>query len=106
MKKIIFITLTLLFTFSSFVCQESQEMTNTSFEKVNKANYGLGSGVSLNFDDSTHIFNIGGMVQPRFLNTTIGDSGQDSKNYFQCGKPLKSIFLWQPPENHFFVATP
>ena len=82
MKKNIFIILTLLFTFSSFVCQESQEMTNTSFEKVNKANYGLGSGVSLNFDDSTHIFNIGGMVQPRFLNTTIGDSAQDSKNYF------------------------
>ena len=42
MKKNIFITLTLLFTFSSFVCQESQEMSNTSFEKVNKANYGLG----------------------------------------------------------------
>ena len=82
MKKNIFIILTLLFTFSSFVCQESQEMTNTSFEKVNKTNYGLGSGVSLNFDDSTHIFNIGGMVQPRFLNTTIGDSTQDSKNYF------------------------
>ena len=82
MKKNIFITLSLLFTFSSFVCQESQEMSNTSFEKVNKANYGLGSGVSLNFDDSTHIFNIGGMVQPRFLNTTIGDSAQDSKNYF------------------------
>ena len=57
-------------------------MNESSYEKNNSYKYQLGSGVEFNFDDSTHIFKIGGMAQSRFLNTSLNDSLSESLNYF------------------------
>jgi len=46
-------------------------MNESSYEKNNSYKYQLGSGIEFNFDDSTHIFKIGGMAQSRFLNTSL-----------------------------------
>lgn len=82
MKKNIFTFLVLLFSFNSLISQESEEFSRASFESVNKATYSLGTGVVLNFDDSTHLFTIGGMVQPRFLNKQSDDSTIAPQNFF------------------------
>ena len=57
-------------------------MNESSYEKNNSYKYQLGSGVEFNFDDSTHIFKIGGWLQSRFLNTSLNDSLSESLNYF------------------------
>ena len=81
MKKIIVVILTSLFSLN-FLSQEAQFVNENSYEKNNSYKYQLGSGVELNFDDSTHIFKIGGMAQSRFLNTSLNDSLSKSLNYF------------------------
>ena len=81
MKKIIVVILTSLFSLN-FLSQEAQFINENSYEKNNSYKYQLGSGVEFNFDDSTHIFKIGGMAQSRFLNTSLNDSLSESLNYF------------------------
>ena len=81
MKKIIVVILTSLFSLN-FLSQEAQFINENSYEKNNSYKYQLGSGVEFNFDDSTHIFKIGGMAQSRFLNTSLNDSLSKSLNYF------------------------
>ena len=80
-KTILTFFLTSLFSLN-FICQEAQLMNESSYEKNNSYKYQLGSGVEFNFDDSTHIFKIGGMAQSRFLNTNLNDSLSNSLNYF------------------------
>ncbi|MEK9619835.1 MAG: hypothetical protein VW078_07050, partial [Flavobacteriales bacterium] len=80
-KTILAFFLTSLFSLN-FFCQEAQLMNESSYEKNNSYKYQLGSGVEFNFDDSTHIFKIGGMAQSRFLNTSLNDSLSESLNYF------------------------
>jgi hypothetical protein len=80
-KTIIAFFLTFLFSLN-FLSQEAQFMNESSYEKNNSYKYQLGSGVEFNFDDSTHIFKIGGMAQSRFLNTSLVDSLSKSLNYF------------------------
>lgn len=82
MKKII-VLLILTFLFSlNFLSQEAQLENESSYENSNSYKYQLGSGVVFNFDDSTHVFKIGGMAQSRFLNTNFVDSLSESLNYF------------------------
>ena len=82
MKKItIAFFLTSLFSLN-FISQEAQLINESSYEKNNSYKYQLGSGLEFNFDDSTHIFKIGGMAQSRFLNTSLNDSLYESLNYF------------------------
>ena len=70
MKKItVVFFLTYLFSLN-FIAQEAQFMNESSYEKNNSYKYQLGSGIEFNFDDSTHIFKIGGMAQD--LLYTIG----------------------------------
>ncbi|MBM77339.1 MAG: hypothetical protein CL846_02550 [Crocinitomicaceae bacterium] len=73
--------ISLLF-FNYLYSQETQEFTNSTFEKNNEYSYSLGNGILFNFDDSTHLFKIGGMAQPSFLNSRFDDTTQNSKNYF------------------------
>ena len=80
-KTIVAFFLTFLFSLN-FLSQEAQFMNESSYEKNNSYKYQLGSGVEFNFDDSTHIFKIGGMAQSRFLNTSLVDSLSKSLNYF------------------------
>ena len=80
-KTIVAFFLTFLFSLN-FFSQEAQFMNESSYEKNNSYKYQLGSGIEFNFDDSTHIFKIGGMAQSRFLNTSLVDSLSESLNYF------------------------
>ena len=80
-KTIVALFLTSLFSLN-FICQEAKLMNESSYEKNNSYKYQLGSGVEFNFDDSSHIFKIGGMAQSRFLNTSLNDSLSESLNYF------------------------
>ena len=80
-KTIVAFFLTSLFSLN-FFSQEAQFMNESSYEKNNSYKYQLGSGIEFNFDDSTHIFKIGGMAQSRFLNTSLVDSLSESLNYF------------------------
>jgi hypothetical protein len=82
MKKII-VLLILTFLFSlNFLSQEAQLENESSYENSNSYKYQLGSGIVFSFDDSTHVFKIGGMAQSRFLNTNFVDSLSESLNYF------------------------
>ena len=80
-KTIVAFFLSSLFSLN-FISQEAQFINESSYEKNNSYKYQLGSGVEFNFDDSTHIFKIGGMAQSRFLNTSLNDSLSESLNYF------------------------
>ena len=80
MKKIT-LAFFLAYLFSlNFISQEAQLINESSYEKNNSFKYQLGSGVQFNFDDSTHIFKIGGMAQSRFLNTSLNDSLSENLN--------------------------
>ena len=82
-----FLTL-LVFIITQYVGQETQELSASTFEKNNQYTYSLGNGILFNFDDSTHLFKIGGMAQPRFLRTIYDDSAYNSENFFRCEKSL------------------
>jgi hypothetical protein len=71
--------------------QESQENIDVTLEKVNEYTYELGNGILFNFDDSTHIFQIGGMIQPRFLHSRIEDSTMSATNYFGVKRSYFSL---------------
>ena len=71
-KTIVAFFLSSLFSLN-FISQEAQFLNESSYEKNNSYKYQLGSGVEFNFDDSTHIFKIGGMAQSRFLNTSLNE---------------------------------
>ena len=62
--------------------QEVQLINESSYDKNNSYKYQLGSGLVFNFDDSTHVFKIGGMVQSRYLNENFKDSLTEAFNYF------------------------
>ena len=72
----------LVFIIAQYVGQETQEFSASTFEKNNQYSYNLGNGILFNFDDSTHLFKIGGMAQPRFLHTRYDDSAYNSENFF------------------------
>ena len=72
----------LVFIIAQYVGQETQELSASTFEKNNQYTYSLGNGILFNFDDSTHLFKIGGMAQPRFFHTRFDDSTYNSENFF------------------------
>ena len=81
MRKIF---LTLLLSISlvcSTLAQISLDINDASYEKSNDYVYTLGEGISFNFDDSVHIFRIGGMAQFRYLNMQNNDSLNSAENY-------------------------
>ena len=89
MRKI-FLTILLNISFvCSILAQISLDINDASYEKSNDYVYTLGEGISFNFDDSVHIFRIGGMAQFRYLNMQNNDSLNSAENY----RPyLKKIF--------------
>ena len=66
MKKWIFLMISLL-AIESVFSQETQENLKFTQEKVNEYTYELGNGILFNFDDSMHVFQMGGIIQPRFF---------------------------------------
>ena len=72
----------LVFIIAQCFGQETQEFSASTFEKNNQYSYSLGNGILFNFDDSTYLFKIGGMAQPRFLHTRYDDSAFNSENFF------------------------
>ena len=71
--------------------QEVQLINESSYDKNNSYKYQLGSGLVFNFDDSTHVFKIGGMVQSRYLNENFKDSLTEAFNYFGIKRFQKDI---------------
>jgi hypothetical protein len=56
-------------------------MNEAVYEENNDYAYSLGNGISFNFDDSNHVFRIGGMAQFRYLNSRAEDSLISPSNY-------------------------
>ena len=90
MKKIISI-ISLYAIITTVHAQESNQDISASFDKNNDYTYNLGSGILFNFDDSTHMFQIGGMSQPRFLNSRVNDTTLDPGNYFGIKRSYFSL---------------
>lgn len=90
MKKIISI-ISLFAIITTVHAQESNQDISASFDKNNDYTYNLGSGILFNFDDSTHMFQIGGMSQPRFLNSRVNDTTLDPGNYFGIKRSYFSL---------------
>ena len=90
MKKIISI-ISLFAIILTINAQESNQNISASFDKNNDYTYNLGSGIEFNFDDSTHLFQIGGMSQPRYLNTRVNDSTLSPGNYFGIKRSYFSL---------------
>ena len=90
MKKIISI-ISLYAIITTVHAQESNQDISASFDKNNDDTYNLGSGILFNFDDSTHMFQIGGMSQPRFLNSRVNDTTLDPGNYFGIKRSYFSL---------------
>tara|TARA_B110000037_G_scaffold246_1_gene247 strand:+ start:420 stop:1697 length:1278 start_codon:yes stop_codon:yes gene_type:complete len=90
MKKIISI-ISLFAIITTVYAQESNQDISASFDKNNDYTYNLGSGILFNFDDSTHMFQIGGMSQPRFLNSRVNDTTLDPGNYFGIKRSYFSL---------------
>jgi hypothetical protein len=82
MIKRYFSLLTALVLIGQYFGQEAQEFSSSTFEKNNQYSYSLGNGILFNFEDSTHLFKIGGMAQPRFLHNRYDDSTYNSNNFF------------------------
>ena len=90
MKKIISI-ISLYAIITTVHAQESNQDISASFDKNNDYTYNLGSGILFNFDDSTHMFQIGGMSQPRFLNSRVNDTTLGPGNYFGIKRSYFSL---------------
>ena len=90
MKKIISI-ISLFAIITTVHAQESNQDISASFDKNNDYTYNLGSGILFNFDDSTHMFQIGGMSQPRFLNSRVNDTTLGPGNYFGIKRSYFSL---------------
>ena len=79
MKKLIFIML----IFSFFIAYSQDELTigDANFEKNNKYNFSLGSGIQFSFDNDRHVFGIGGMIQSRYLHENPLNLSSEPLNY-------------------------
>ncbi len=82
MIKSYFSLITFLVIVTQSFGQESQEFSASTFENNNQYSYSLGSGILFNFDDSSHLFKIGGMAQPRFLYKKFDDIAKNTQNFF------------------------
>ena len=66
--------------FTSFKAQEALDINEAVFEHQNKLDFQLGNGMSFNFDDSTHLFHIGGMIQSSYLHNRFDSEDIKSQN--------------------------
>ena len=80
MKKLFLI----IYTFSFFIAYSQDELTigNANFEKNNKYNFSLGSGIQFSFDNDRHVFGIGGMIQSRYLHENLLNLSSELLNYY------------------------
>jgi hypothetical protein len=60
--------------------EESDEDVEYDFESRNNVNYNLGSGLDFSFNDGDYHFNIGGFIQPSYVNSKT--SGLEAENSF------------------------
>lgn len=74
----------LIYTFSFFIAYSQDELTigDANFEKNNKYNFSLGSGIQFSFDNDRHVFGIGGMIQSRYLHENLLNLSSEPLNYY------------------------
>ena len=74
----------LIYTFSFFIAYSQDELTigDANFEKNNKYNFSLGSGIQFSFDNDRHVFGIGGMIQSRYLHENLLNLSSEPFNYY------------------------
>ena len=91
MRKIIYAVL-INISFSTFLYgQISMDINDANYEKNNDYAYSMGNGISFNFDDSVHVFRIGGMAQFRVLNTIPDDTLSSPSNYIGIKRSYFSL---------------
>ena len=81
MRKIVSVISLQLIFISTMIPQVSMDMNDANYEKNNEYAYSLGKGISFNFDDTSHVFRIGGMTQFRYLNSRSDDTLISPSNF-------------------------
>ena len=80
MKQIILPFALFLMVFTSYKAQEALDINEAVFEHQNKLDFQLGNGMSFNFDDSAHLFHIGGMIQSSYIHNRFDSENIQSQN--------------------------
>ena len=73
-SRILLLILAIVFVSRNY-SQVSLDISDANFEHQNKLDFTIGNGLSFNFNDSNHVFKIGGMIQSSYINNrhTIAD---------------------------------
>ena len=80
MKQTILPLALFLMVFTSLKSQEALDINEAVFEHQNKLDFQLGNGMSFNFNDSTHLFHIGGMIQSSYTHNRFDIEDIESQN--------------------------